>query len=82
MSDDPNRPVVLTTMPTETQAALVVAGLDERGVKAEMMGELTSGFRAEAPGGVRVIVRQADLERAQDALRAIEAQLAGEEADH
>ena len=77
MSDDPNRPVVLTTAPSEPQAALIVAALDKRGVKAQTTGELTSGFRVAAPGGVRVIVRQADLDRAQDALRAIEAQLAG-----
>ena len=77
MSDDPNRPVVLTTAPSEPQAALIVAALDERGVKAQTIGELTSGFRAEAPGDVRIVVRQADLERAQDALRAIERELAG-----
>ena len=71
MTDDPNRAVVLTTVPTEAQAALIVAALEDRGVQARTTGELTSGFRAEAPGGGQVLILQADLERARDTLRAI-----------
>ncbi len=74
MADDPNQPVRLTTVPTEAQAALAVAALEQHGVHAQSVGELTSGFRAEAPGGVQILVRRADLERAQEALRAIEAE--------
>ena len=76
MPDDPNRPMVLTTVPTEVQAELIVAALAGRGVKARTEGGLTGGFRAEAPGRVQVIVRQADLELAQDSLRVIEAKFA------
>ena len=71
MPDDPNRPVVLTTAATEAQAALIVAALEERGVQAQATGGYTSGFRAAATGEVRILVRQSDLERARDALRAI-----------
>lgn len=75
MPDDPNCPMVLTTVPTEVQAEMIVAALAGRGVEARTEGGLTGGFRAEAPGRVQVIVRQADLEQAQNALRAIEAKL-------
>jgi hypothetical protein len=77
MTDDPNQPVVLATLPTDVQAALIVAALRERGIEARSVGELTSGFRAEAPGGVKILVRQADLDRAQVALRAVEADRRG-----
>lgn len=59
MADDPNRPVVLTAVPTDVQAALIVAALHGRGIEAQTIGELTSGFRAEAQGGVKILVRQA-----------------------
>ncbi len=72
MSDDPNRVVVLTAAPTEAEGAMIVAALEAQGVQAQTTGALTSGFRAEAPGGVQVIVRYADLEQAQSVLRAIE----------
>ncbi len=72
MSDDPNRVVVLTAAPTEAQGAMIVAALEAQGVQAQTTGALTSGFRAEAPGVVQVIVRYADLEQAQSVLRAIE----------
>ena len=72
MSDDPNRVVVLTAAPTEAQGAMIVAALEAQGVQAQTTGALTSGFRAEAPGGVQVIVRYADLDQAQSVLRAIE----------
>lgn len=81
MADDPNQLAVLTTVPTETHAALIIAALDERGVQAQTTGELTSAFRAEAPGGVRIVVRQADLERAREALRDIEARLTDDGAE-
>ena len=74
MADDPNQPVVLTTTPTEAEAAMIVAALENRGVVAHITGALTSGFRTEVPGGVQVLVRQDDLERARDALRTIESQ--------
>jgi hypothetical protein len=69
MAEDPNRPVVLTTVPTEVQAALIVAALCEQGIEAQTIGELTSAFRAEVPGGVSILVRQADLNRARVVLQ-------------
>lgn len=72
MADDPNRPVILTTRRTEPEAALVVGALKGRGVQAQATGGLTSVFRAEAPGEVRVLVRECDLKRAREVLREIE----------
>ena len=74
MADDPNQPVILTTANSVGVAALIAAALEDRGVEVTTTGELTSGFRAEAPGVVRILVRQADLERAQEVWREIEAE--------
>ncbi len=73
MASDPNRPIVLTTAPSGAQATLMVGALRERGIEAWAVGELTSGFRAEAPGRVQILVRQADLADAQAALDAVQA---------
>lgn len=72
MSDDLNRTVVLTTAANEAQGLMIVAALEAHDVRAQVMGALTSGFRAEAPGDVKVIVLLGDLERAQSAMQAIE----------
>ena len=72
MPDDPNRPVVLTSVPSEAQAVIIVAALDERGIQARTQGALTSAFRAEVPGEVQVLVRQADLDRARAIIEAID----------
>jgi hypothetical protein len=42
--------------------------LEERGIKATMSGVYTSGFRAEAPGWVQVLVAEEDLAAAQAVL--------------
>ena len=81
MPDDPNLTAVLTAVPTEVMAELIVAALRGRGVEARAEGGLTGGFRAEAPGRVKVIVRQADLELAREALRTIEEESAGRDGE-
>jgi hypothetical protein len=77
MANDPNGVAVLTTGPSEVQATLIIAALRQRGIPAWIIGEWTSGFRAEAPGGVWILVRQADFERAQVVLRTVKAQQPG-----
>jgi len=52
---------VLISLPTEYEAVLMVQALEARGIQAYADGALTSGFRAEAPGEVKVIVRQSNL---------------------
>ena len=78
MAEDANRPIVLRTVPTEAQAGMLVAALDEHGVPAWTVGGITSGLRAGAPGTVQILVRHSDLERAQEALRIIEERTDGE----
>ncbi len=72
MPDDPTQPVMLMEVPTEAQAAIIVAALAERSIEAQMTGGLTSGMRAETPGQVHILVRSEDAERARDAIREIE----------
>lgn len=72
MTEDPNRVVVLTTVPTEAEAAAIVAALDGGGIQAQTTGELTSSSWALGPGEVRVLVREADLEQARELLHGLE----------
>ncbi len=57
--------VTLATFDTEIQATLVANELKSQGVQAEPSGTFTAGFRAEAPGSVKVLVHDHDLARAQ-----------------
>jgi len=61
------------------EAGIIVGGLDERGIKATMSGVYTSGFRAEAPGWVQVLVAKEDLPAAQAVLDEVRG--GGEEID-
>ena len=40
---------VLTSVPSEIEAAAIVSVLSERGIEAKATGGLTAGFKAEAP---------------------------------
>ena len=69
MSDETSDVSTLTQVQSEIEAEVLVAALDDDyGIEARSAGGLTSGFRAEAPGYVRILVRTEDLERAQAAL--------------
>lgn len=68
-SSDPNEPVVVGEFDNELQANFIVTRLEEAGVPAWVTGQHTAGFRAEAPGRVRVLVRAVDVDRAREALR-------------
>lgn len=74
MTTDKSRPVVLTTRETEAEAALLAAALEEQGLEAMITGGLTSGFRAEAPGQVGILVHEVDLEHAIRVMRAFDSQ--------
>jgi len=58
----------LTSVRTEMEGGVIVAGLEERGIKTTMSGEFTTNFRAEAPGWVEILVAEDDLAAAQKAL--------------
>lgn len=73
---DPNNPETLISFPSDVRAAAFVTALRARGIEATTTGGYTSGFRAEAPGQVNVIVRQADLVKARAALDQIKQDVA------
>lgn len=68
MTIDPNNPEVLVAVPNDIQAAAIVNALADRGIQATVSGSYTSGFRAEAPGWVSVVVRRMDLDLARQTL--------------
>lgn len=71
MADEP-KIVTLRSVTSEREAALIVAKLQEIGIHCTAEGEFTAGFRTEAPGRVKVLVREEDLLRAQELLEAVE----------
>jgi nitrogen regulatory protein PII-like uncharacterized protein len=50
----------------------VVAALERAGVRAVATGGFTAEFRAEAPGQVKVMVAEDDLERARAILKDVQ----------
>jgi hypothetical protein len=71
MTTDPESPEVLLRLYDEIEAATVVGALAEDDVKAFAVGGYTSGFKAEAPGAIDVMVRHVDIDRANRALAEI-----------
>lgn len=59
----------LTSVPTEAQAMIIVGALKEEGINCTATGGYTSGFKAEAPGWVQVMVSEADLPVARNTLQ-------------
>ena len=68
MNANPNDLEVLTSVPSEVEAAAIVTVLSDRGIQATAAGGYTSGFKAEAPGTVNVLVKRTDVERARKAI--------------
>ncbi len=71
VADRADRIVRLTSTPLEAEAGIIVAALEQQGIKATMTGEATAGFRAEAPGWVQVLVAEDDLARAANVLNEV-----------
>ncbi len=68
MTSDPQSPVAVASAENEIEAGVLIGFLKAAGIDARMVGEFTSGFRAEAPGAVTILVRSEDAERARVAL--------------
>lgn len=72
MKPDPNEQTAhLTSVPSETEAAIVIAALEDNGIKAES-DEYTSGLRAGAWNWVDIMVDEQDLERAKEILERVQ----------
>jgi hypothetical protein len=77
MSERPEeRTALLTSVPTETEAAIVLAALKENGIRAES-DEYTSGLRAGPWNWVQILVAEEDLPRAKEVFARVQ-----EENDH
>jgi hypothetical protein len=61
--------VLLESTATEMEAGVIVAALEQGGIQATMTGTYTAGFRAEAPGWVKILVAENDLWQARTVLR-------------
>lgn len=55
----------------ESSALILVAVLKDAGIRAIATGGFTAGFRAEAPGDVKVQTFEADAERARQVITEI-----------
>jgi hypothetical protein len=69
--------VTLGAFASEAEAMMIVAGLLDAGIEARVVGGPTAGFRAEAPGAARVLVRAADEPEARRVMETIRAEAAG-----
>lgn len=67
-STDASEPVVVAHASSEVQAAILRSALEAEGIPAWLIGGLTAGFRAEAPGQAKLVVRAQDAERARQVL--------------
>ena len=67
-SVDSDKPIVLACVRHDTEAAIIVNALKRRGLFAKSAGEYTAGFRAEAPGDVKILVRKSEIAAAREVL--------------
>jgi hypothetical protein len=65
--------VRLVSVPTEMEAGIIVAALEEHEIRAAMAGVTTANFRAEAPGRVDILIAEHDLFRATQVLETLHA---------
>ncbi len=69
MHEDADEPVPLANLPSDADAAILVAHLESLGIKAMISGAGGATGWPEAAMHTQVVVRQADLQRAQAAMR-------------
>ena len=69
------RLVTVAERNSEVAASILVSVLNDEGIRAVATGGFTSGFRAEAPGWVRVQTLERDAERARKILAGVDTQL-------
>ena len=76
MSSQPESLKVVREVPDDIAAANLRAALEDAGIECQSVGDYTAGFRTEVPGGLQILVKAADLQRAQQVLDAFEQELA------
>ena len=80
---DPNHPepVIIGEYPTEIKASFAANALREAGIRCEMVGGASSGFKAESPGYVRLLVPEHEVEKARQILADFDAEKADDDQD-
>ncbi|MBC8356706.1 MAG: DUF2007 domain-containing protein [Planctomycetes bacterium] len=72
MTSDPDSPTIVYSAANAIEAAAIVTALEAEGIEATTTGSFTSGFQAEAPGEVKVVVRQSQADKARRTLDQLE----------
>lgn len=65
----PEHVVVVATAPNELEAGVIVAALEEEGIKSSMSGAATAEFRVGVPADVQILVAKEDEARAKEIIR-------------
>lgn len=71
MTPDTDCPEVLLSVSNDIEASSIVIALAQYGIEATAAGGFISGFKAEVPSSVDILVKRADLDRASQALAEI-----------
>ena len=58
---DSDETVTLAFFPNELHAQMLANALKDEGIEAVVAGGISGGFRAEAPGMVKILVHTSDL---------------------
>ncbi len=61
--------VDVATAPNEQEADVIVAALEEEGIKSSLSGAGANVFRLDLPGDVQILVAQEDEARAREIIR-------------
>jgi len=77
--DDDSRLDILAEYSSTLEADLLAGRLRDEGIDCTVTGRPTASFAAMAPGVVRVLVNDADLERARKILEAFRSEKAGKD---
>ncbi len=80
-NQDHPEPVSVGQYPTEIQATFAANMLREAGIRCELLGGASSGFKAETPGYVRLLVSQRDEAKARALLDEFDAEKGPEDTD-
>jgi hypothetical protein len=67
--EHPEHVVVAASAENELEAGVILAALEEAGIKATMSGASTAEFRVAVPGEVQILVAQEDLAAAQEVIQ-------------
>lgn len=71
---DDEKLVTVAQRSTEVAASILVAALADEGIRAVATGGFTAGFRAEAPGWVKVQTLETDADRARQIISELKAE--------